>query len=243
MNVWIVSRDVWFVTQLKEEIKASKWGKYFGKKLNLECFYEINSCLEFYKKNFKDLNKHPHLVFFDSYQLTDLEEYQTLLLQHHELSQKIYFCSAMSFGLFETFFKKNKLSPPPFVQKNQVTKSLDLIIQKYLPENSEKKLNVLEKPKISSPLLGSTLKKLEEFFKKLRDDYYAGHFLGINKKENLEFLDQIKNHAKKIKNPLLDGAVDHLKEILSSTQAIGIMRLRKEIKGFLDLLEKVIEGG
>lgn len=240
MNIWIVSLDVWFVTQLKEEIKGSKWGKFFGDKLKVECFYEVNGYLEFYQKVFKDLSKHPHLVFFDACQLTDLKGYHTLLIQNKALASKIYFCSAMSFGLFETFFKKNHLSLPPFVQKNQATKSLDSIIQKYLPENVKQKSTALDKPSVSSPLLRPTLKKLEGSFKKLRDDYYAGQFLGANKKENLDLLDQIKSHAKKIKNSFLEQAVNHLKEMLNSTQAVGVMRLRKEIKSFLDLLENNI---
>lgn len=240
MNIWIVSPDVWFVTQLKEEIKGSKWGRLFGQKLKVECFYEVNGYLEFYQKVFKDLSKHPHLIFFDAYQLTDLEKYQTLLIQNEALAQKIYFCSAMSFGLFETFFKKHYLLLPPFIQKNQVTKSLDSILQKYLPENVKQKSTALDTSSASSPLLRPTLKKLEASFKKLRDDYYAGQFLGANKKENLDLLDQIKNHAKKINNPSLEQAALNLKEMLHSTQTVGVMRLRKEIKVFLDLLENSI---
>lgn len=229
MLIWIVDDDVGFAFDAKRGLKAP------GRKI--EVFTDIDSFLEKAKKIKKEKLPLPDVVFMDvempERSGTDL--YLEYLNQKDPLAGRFYFCSAMSYGRFTAFFESRNLNPPPFVQKSRFEQEREKIVEARRPDSGKK-----EAPAFVHPLARKKIGELEELKKRMGDLYYKGAFGNEEIAAFVKMAEKISALAVSLSLPRIVSAADALTAVLTapSKPGIGPLRIKKEIRDFMQLLEK-----
>lgn len=234
MNIWILDDDVSFAYGLKNKLKADD--------RKIEVFTSTSYFLDFFAKRKKEKKDLPDLILIDV-ELTDksgVEIYLELLEKKEEIKDKFIFCSNVSFGRFEEFFERRGLLLPPFVQKSQVDKEIEKIVEKFKPQKSKLEKVKSQNLNIPAPFRQRYLKEAESLLEEFKDFFYTSPLSRKNYPKIQTLTEKV--HALSITFNFSKAIIksEKLLEMLQRKPPPGLMRAKKEIKGILDLFEKAV---
>ncbi|MBI4412723.1 MAG: response regulator [Deltaproteobacteria bacterium] len=228
MLVWIVDDDVSFAYGFKNRLKALQ--------AKVEVFTDVDSFLKKSKKVKKEKLPLPDVIFMDvefpDQNGTDL--YLEFLDQKDPIAGKFYFCSALSYGRFAVFFGLKGLNPPPFVQKSSLEREWEKIVEACRPEDEKNKT-----PIFSHPLARRKIRELDELKKQLGDLYYKGAFGDKELAVFIKLAEKIGALATSLSIERVGVAAEALVAVLGKT-GTGVLRVKKEVRDFILLLEKTL---
>lgn len=226
MIIWIVDDDVGFAYRFKNRLKAPN--------RRLEVFTDADSFLKKTEKLKKEKLPPPDIVFMDVEMpgRGGIDLYLEFLNRNDPLTAKFYFCSAMSYGRFSSFFESQNLKPPPFVQKSRLEDEWEAIIGLYRPEDQK-----TETAAPAHPLVRRSLKEYDGLKKELGDLYYQGAFGSAEIPVFVSLVEKIGAVSRSLNRGPVVEAAGSIVEILKKS-GLGSMRVKKEIRDFMAMLEK-----
>lgn len=235
MRIWIVDDDVTFAYGLKAKLKNSD--------RTIEVFTDSASFLKFFQKKKKENLPLPDLIFIEV-ELPDKtgpEIYIDFLKNQEALYKNFFFCSNISYGRFERFFEERQLIVPPFIQKSRLEPALEQIIQKFQPQPEKLEIKKKAVPVLPLPILKRYHQEIEETIKEIKDLYYISPIKTENWQKIQSLIEKLKRDLGQLNLQKLQGKISQALDIFSRKPKPGILRLKKEIKELLTLVEREME--
>lgn len=236
MQIWIVDADISFAFDLKKSLQNHPHVQAGDAEPKVLVFNDFAS---FKNKVHESKVELPCLIFMDA----DVERHEGLgvyleLCKNSAIADALVFCSAMSFGEFAGFFAAKNRALPPFVQKNQMQKNLDEILEKrlILPGKTAGEFS----PVGMTPSLRRELTALKQIIKNLEDSLYdQSLFAG----ENLALQETVKQICQSSENLGIAGVLRRSQKVLSlldQKKQPGSLRLRRELKILVGEAKKLL---
>lgn len=240
MLIWIISRDIAFSYDLKMLILGSPAVRPLLRDLKVEVFHSP-SIFQTQQKKGAPSAVIPSLIVLDPF--PDVEEVLDiyLRLQHSgdPLTEKVLFCSSLSYGRFEEFFEREGLAPPPFVARADFTNRCDALLSQFLvrasPSSPPDRLSKIHR----SPMFRQEVARLEALSKRLRDLFYEEKSPESREAMMIPELRQVSELAGRLKEAELAEATKGLLVLCDGSRKVSLLRMKREIRDFLALLERV----
>jgi len=209
----------------------------------IEVFHRADPFLQAFQKKIQDKELKPHLIFLNSRVREEdgLSMYIDLIQKQEEAAPLIYFCTTLSFGRFDDYFKNMGVKTPPYVSKAHIEKELDKIMAQYVPKDESSSLT--EEGLSHIPLFKRRriIEKLQEAFEEMKELHYGKE--GMDKKlaECKKITDELECLAKEERIGELSHQMVKLRSILHMDKKVGVIRFRRETRKLMAWGEKFLK--